>query len=90
MGILISLADIALIALLVISFQERAKWSYFLQSVIYFILLLPLIYLFGEFPFRMFDYFLFLFPMACFTIFYPLSVIFSYKEFLKRQKDFTQ
>ena len=88
MGVLISLADIALIALLLSSFQEKTQWSFFLQSAIYFILLLPLIYLIGEFPFRMFNYFLFLFPMACFIIFYPLSGIFSYKEFSKRQKHF--
>ena len=40
MGVLISLADIALIALLLSSFQEKTQWSFFLQSAIYFILFL--------------------------------------------------
>jgi hypothetical protein len=84
--ILISLADIALIGLLVISFLKKTKWLFFLQSVIYLILLLPLIYLIGEFPFRMFNNFLFLFPTAFFIIFYPLSIIYSYRDFSKREK----
>jgi hypothetical protein len=87
MRLLISLADIALIGLLVISFQEKTKWSFFLQLVIYLILLLPFIYLIGKFPSWMFNYFLFLFPMACFIIFYPLSIIYSYKDFSKEKNN---
>jgi hypothetical protein len=83
MRILVVFADFALIALLVISFQKRTKWSIFIELFIYIILLLPLINIISRFPFEMFNYFLFLFPISCFIIFYPLSVIYSYREFSK-------
>jgi hypothetical protein len=83
MRILVVFADFALIALFVISFQKRTKWSIFIELFIYIILLLPLINIISRFPFEMFNYFLFLFPISCFIIFYPLSVIYSYREFSK-------
>ena len=86
MRFLVALADIALIGLLVISFQKKTKLSLFIEAFIYFILLLPLVNIFSRFPFEMFNYFLFLFPIACFIIFYPLSVIYSYRELLQRNQ----
>ena len=86
MRFLVALADIALIGLLVISFQKKTKLSLFIEAFIYFILLLPLVNIFSRFPFEMLNYFLFLFPIACFIIFYPLSVIYSYRELLQRNQ----
>jgi hypothetical protein len=88
MRILIALADISLITLLVISFNEKTKTSLIVKTISYFVLLLPLLKIVFSFPFEMFDYFLFLFPAACFIIFFPLSIVLSYRKHKTTIKDY--
>lgn len=84
--IFILLADISLITLLILSFRPKTKISLIMEGIIYIFLLLHLTRIFTSFPFDMFNYFLFLFPVACFVIFYPLSVLISYKHFKKKEE----
>jgi hypothetical protein len=56
---------------------------------LYFLLLLPLIKIFTSFSFDNFNYFLFLFPTACFVILYPLSVLESFRKY-RKQKNTSQ
>ena len=85
--IFIALADIALITLLIISFREKTKTTLIIEAFSYLVLLVPLIRIFVSFPFVMFNYFLFLFPSACFIILYPLSVFISYRNYRKNISD---
>ena len=78
--ILIALADISLITLAFFSFGEKTKKKLFVESVIYFVLVAPVLKIFITFPFEMFNYFLFIFPSLCFLIGYPLSVIMAYRK----------
>jgi hypothetical protein len=81
--VFVILADIGLVMLLILSFREKTKLSLIIEAIIYFILLLPLLSIFVRFSFEWFNYFLFLFPLSCFIILYPLSVFFSYQEYKK-------
>lgn len=78
--ILIALADISLITLLIFSFGGKTKKKLFIELIIYFILLAPLVKIFVSFPFEMFNYFLFIFPAVCFILLYPLSLIINYRH----------
>jgi len=78
--IFIGLADISLLILLVLSFRQKTKASLLIEIILYVFLLLPLVRIFTSFPFHMFNYFLFLFPVSFFVIFYPLSVFRSYRQ----------
>lgn len=83
MRVLIMLADLSLLALFINAFRRKTKASLITEVVSYVLLLLPLIKIFTSFPFAMFNYFLFLFPSACFIGGYPLSVLLSYRQFKK-------
>ena len=80
MRILVLLADISLIALLIISFNEKSRTTLIIEIVSYFVLLLPLLKIFVSFPFPRFNYFLFIFPTVCFIILFPLSIFLSYRK----------
>lgn len=83
MRILILLADISLIALLIISFMKKTRVIIATEIIIFFILLLPLLKIFISFPFASFNYFLFLFPAICFVVFFLLSIVSSYRQYRK-------
>ncbi|CAN5447690.1 hypothetical protein BH10BAC2_BH10BAC2_48980 [soil metagenome] len=89
MKILIALADIALIMLPILSFKERTKWTIFIEIISFFALLLPLLKIFLSFSFEWFNYFAFLFPTACFIIFFPLSIVIAEQKFRKGRKSFS-
>jgi hypothetical protein len=87
MRILLALADISLIVVLILPFYKRTEWTTVIEVVSFFILLLPLLKIFISFSFEGFDYFLFLFPIGCFIIFFPLSIFLADKNYRKnRQK----
>jgi hypothetical protein len=75
MRILTGLVDIALIILLVSAFRERTKGVLLLETIIYLVLLSLLVVIVAPFPFATFNYFLFLLPVACFTLLFPASII---------------
>ena len=83
--IFIALADVALIILLIISFKERTKMTLIIETIVYLILLFPLVRIFISFPFDMFNYLLFLAPAGCFVVLYPVSVLESYREYRKNK-----
>jgi hypothetical protein len=84
MRILILLADISLITQLIISFKQKTTKHFAIETILYVMLLLPLLKIFISFRFSGFNYFLFLFPAICFAIFYPLSIALSYRQYRKR------
>jgi hypothetical protein len=77
---LIALADISLIVLIVISFKEKSKITLVTEIIVYFLLLLPILKIFFSFPFDRFNYFLFLFPAACFLLLFPISIFLAYRK----------
>jgi hypothetical protein len=81
--VLIALADIALVSLCIVSFKEKTKRILFLELVAYIILLLPLIRMLTSVPLHLFNYSLFIVPATCFVLLYPLSVLFSFREYKK-------
>jgi hypothetical protein len=83
--VLIAAADLALLALVIISFKEKSKITLTIEVISYFLLLLPLIRIFTSFSFDNFNYFLFLFPAICFVILYPLSVLESFRKYQKQK-----
>ena len=83
MRIMILLADLSLIALLSLSFRKRTKIHFLIEIIAYFILLLPLLKIFTSFPFRDFNYFLFIFPAVSFITLFPLSIVSSYRRYIK-------
>ena len=85
MRILILLTDLSLIALLVLSCRKKTKTHFVIESIAYFVLLLPLLKIFTSFPFSEFNYFLFIFPTVCFITLFPLSIILSFKNFKKQE-----
>jgi len=86
MKILIALADLSLISLVVISFNDNTKTSLVVQITSYFLLLLPLLKIVSSFPLEKFDYFLFLFPAAFFVLTFPLSIVLSYRKYKRQVK----
>jgi hypothetical protein len=83
MRILILLADISLITQLIISFKQKTTKHFAIETILYVMLLLPLLKIFISFPFSGFNYFLFLFPAICFVVFFPLSIALSYRQYRK-------
>ena len=81
MRILILLADISLIVLLIISLKKKTKNTLLIEIIAFFLLVLPLLKIFTSFLFERFNYFLFLFPATCFIVFFPLSIVVSYKKY---------
>ena len=77
---LIALADISIIALLIISYKEKSRLTLIIEIIAYFLLLLPLLKTFFSFPFEYFNYFLFLFPTICFVLLFPISIFLSYRK----------
>jgi hypothetical protein len=75
-----------LISLLILSFKNKTKIHYLIETVTYFVLLLPLLKIFTSFPFDEFNYFLFLFPTVCFITLFPLSIALSYRSYKKQDK----
>jgi hypothetical protein len=86
MRVLIGLADIALIALLIKSFYKRTKWTPFFELISFIFLLLPLLKIFISFSFQWFNYFLFLFPVTCFIILFPLSIILAHRKYIREMQ----
>ena len=80
MRVLIALADISLITLLIISFKEKSRITLVIEIITYFLLLLPILKIFLDFPYDRFNYFLFLFPTTCFLLLFPISIFYSYKK----------
>ena len=78
------LADLGLIFLAILSFKKINKLTITLESVIFFILLSPLVWMLSKFPLSMFDYSLFYIPLAGFVILYPLSLLFSSLKYRHR------
>jgi hypothetical protein len=81
MKILLGLADISLIVLLIVSLYKRTRWTVFIELVSFFVLLLPLLKIFLSFSFVWFNYFLFLFPLSCFIVFFPLSIFIEQRKY---------
>ncbi len=79
--VFIILADIALLALFVLSFNERTKRSLIIELIAYFLLLSPLIRILSIVPIDKFNYLLFTIPVTSFAVLYPLSVLFSFREY---------
>jgi hypothetical protein len=80
MRILIGLADLALITLLIMSFREPTKWAVHIETICFIALLLPLLKIFTSFSFEWFNYFLFLFPVGCFIVLFPLSIYLGHRS----------
>ena len=80
MRVLIVLADISLIALMIISFKEKSRITLAIEIIAYFLLLLPILKIFFSFPFDRFNYFLFLFPTTCFLFLFPISIFLNYRK----------
>jgi hypothetical protein len=83
MTILLLSADIALIVLFFIAISNRTKWTTLIETICFAALLSPLLKIFMSFTFHWFSNFLFLFPAACFIVFYPLSVFMADREYSK-------
>ena len=83
MKILIGLADVALVFLITSPLTKRTKWTWLFETLAFFVLLLPLIKIFTSFSFNWFNYFLFLFPLGCFILFFPLSIFLEQRKFIK-------
>jgi len=81
MRVLILLADISLIVLFIYSFKKITKVNLIIDIISFVFLLLPLIKIFTSFPFEMFNYFLFLFPVSCFIVLFLLSIVVSVREY---------
>jgi hypothetical protein len=79
--VFIILADIALLALFILSFRERPKTSLLIEFIAYFLLLSPLIRILSIVPIDKFNYLLFIIPVINFVVLYPLSVLFSFREY---------
>jgi hypothetical protein len=75
------IADLALIALAIIDFKKKTGVILILESIIFFLLLSPLLQTLSIFPLQMFAYPLFIVPFAGFAILYPLSLLFSYLDY---------
>jgi hypothetical protein len=84
--IFIILADIALLTLFIHSFKKKTKTSLLIELIAYFLLLSPLIRILITVPLHMFNYLLFIIPVTCFAVLYPLSVLFSFKEYRQELK----
>ena len=80
MRILIGLADLALLGLMINSFYRRSRWTTLFEIISFVVLLVPLLKIFMSFSFQWFNYFLFLFPVACFIIFFPLSIFLAHRK----------
>ena len=83
MKVLIVLADISLITLFIFSFKKLTKYSWIIDCICFIFLLLPLLKIFTSFPFEMFNYFLFLFPSICFIVLFLLSIVLSYRKYIR-------
>jgi hypothetical protein len=83
MRVLIGLADAALICLVIKSFYRKTNWTALMDVLIFFVLLLPLLKIFTSFSFDWFNYFLFLFPVGCFIVFFPLSIYLSQLKYVR-------
>ena len=79
--IFIILADIALLSLFILSFNQRNKRSLFIELIAYFLLLSPLVRILSIVPIEKFNYLQFIVPVTSFIVLYPLSVLFSFKEY---------
>ena len=88
MRILLILADITLIILLIIPFYKRTTWTTLIEAISFCVLLLPLLKIFISFSFEWFNYFLFLFPIGCFIIFFPLSILLADKNYRRKRRSF--
>lgn len=86
MKILLAFADITLLTLLIISFHKRTKWTTLIEAISFFVLLLPLLKIFVSFSFNWFNYFLFLFPVGCFIIFFPLSIFLAHRKYKRNMQ----
>src|SRR5687767_13581713 len=86
MRILLISADIALIILMIIPFYKRTKWTTLIDAISFFILLFPLLKIFTSFSFDWFNYFLFLFPVICFIVFFPLSIYLGHRNYQRTRK----
>ncbi len=87
MKILIILADISLLFLIIIPFNKRTKWTSLWELIAFFGLLLPLLKILMSFSFGWFNYFLFLFPVGCFIVFFPLSIYLAHRDFNRNRKN---
>lgn len=79
--IFIILADIALLTLFILSFNQRNKKSLLIEFIAYFLLLSPLVRILSIVPIDKFNYLLFIVPVIGFVVLYPLSVLLSFREY---------
>ena len=79
--VFIILADMALLVLFILSFNKRTKRSLLIELIVYFLLLSPLIRILSIVPIDKFNYLLFIMPVTSFVVLYPLSVLFSFREY---------
>jgi hypothetical protein len=79
--IFIILADIALLTLFTLSFNQRSKRSLLIELIAYFLLLSPLIRILSIVPIDKFNYLLFIIPVISFVVLYPLSVLLSFRGY---------
>ena len=84
--ILVGLADIALLTLMVNSFNKRTRWTTVIEIISFVVLLLPLLKILVSFSFQGFNYFLFLFPVGCFIVFFPLSIFLAHRKYAREMR----
>ncbi len=78
------LADLGLILLAILSFQKKTKGRIALESLVFLMLLSPLLRMLAIFPLRLFEYAGFIIPFGGFVILYPLSVLSSWLEYSRK------
>lgn len=86
MRVLIGLADLALVLLLITSLRKRTKLTAPVEVIVFVVLLLPLLKIFTSYSFGWFSYFLFLFPVGCFIILFPLSILLAHSNYVKHSQ----
>ena len=79
--IFIAFADVALLTLFIQTFQKKTKRALLIELIAYFFLLSPLVKILTSVPLYMFNYTLFFIPTSCFVLLYPLSLLFSFREY---------
>ena len=85
--IFLLIADLALLALFILSFNKPTRQTILVQAICYFLLLAPLVNVLSLSTSNIFSYPLFIIPTTCFAVLYPLSVYYSWKNLKNGLKD---
>ena len=79
--ILLILADLSIIALIILSLKSKTHWSIAIEIAAFVLLLLPFLKLFIGWPLKTFNYMLFTVPFGGFVILYLGSLVKSIREY---------